>query len=198
MGYASSARRTWSASRSASLYTATADIPRSRQARMTRTAISPRFATRILRKGAVSSGPLACGPSRWPRVGVVPAAVLAVDPFGVGVEARAHSLVEGVLLRRVRVLHVRLAARESHDKAGTSLFPVLPQDLGAEVADRALAIAIVPLLAEREEVAQLVLADLESRDRPVHRCPPFRAGCWTIARFKVRKDKLRDFFALGK
>src|SRR5207247_7576342 len=98
MGYASSARRTWSASRSASLYTDTADIPRSRQARMTRTAISPRFATRTLRKGAVSSGPLACGPSRWPRVGVVPAPLLAVTPSGVAAEAPPHRLVEDVLL----------------------------------------------------------------------------------------------------
>src|SRR5262250_1665456 len=46
MGYASSAMRTWSASRSASENTATDAMPCSRHARITRTAISPRFATR--------------------------------------------------------------------------------------------------------------------------------------------------------
>src|SRR5438128_4042448 len=40
--------RTWSASRSACENTATEAIPCSRQARITRTAISPRFATRTL------------------------------------------------------------------------------------------------------------------------------------------------------
>src|SRR5688572_27138623 len=47
MQYASSARSRYGASRSASLYTATASMPRSRQARITRKAISPRLATRI-------------------------------------------------------------------------------------------------------------------------------------------------------
>ncbi len=50
MGYASSAIRTWSDARSASEYTATAAMPISRSVRMTRTAISPRLATRTLRK----------------------------------------------------------------------------------------------------------------------------------------------------
>src|SRR5512138_3342457 len=44
--YASSAYRTCNALRSASEYTATVSIPSSRQARMMRTAISPRLATR--------------------------------------------------------------------------------------------------------------------------------------------------------
>src|SRR5262245_50068636 len=46
MGYASSARRTWSAVRSHSENTATGEMSISRQARMIRTAISPRFAMR--------------------------------------------------------------------------------------------------------------------------------------------------------
>src|SRR5579862_3339738 len=46
MWNASSAMRTWRAPRSASEYTATVAIPISRQARITRTAISPRFAMR--------------------------------------------------------------------------------------------------------------------------------------------------------
>src|SRR6185503_16874997 len=45
----SSARRTWRLSRSASLNTATVATRSSRQARITRSAISPRFATRTLR-----------------------------------------------------------------------------------------------------------------------------------------------------
>src|SRR5512140_2294204 len=47
MQMASSAKRTCSELRSASLYTATALIPSSLQAQMTRSAISPRFAIRI-------------------------------------------------------------------------------------------------------------------------------------------------------
>ena len=47
MQTASSANRTWSASRSASEWTATVLIPNSRQAQMMRQAISPRFAIRI-------------------------------------------------------------------------------------------------------------------------------------------------------
>src|SRR5690349_3621364 len=49
MAYASSASRTCSAVRSHSEYTATGDTPISRHARITRTAISPRFAIRTLR-----------------------------------------------------------------------------------------------------------------------------------------------------
>ena len=47
MQTASSASLTWSDSRSASEKTATVLIPSSRAARTTRSAISPRFATRI-------------------------------------------------------------------------------------------------------------------------------------------------------
>src|SRR5260370_18069760 len=49
MHRASSANRTWSELRSASEYTATVGIPSSLHAQMTRRAISPRLATRILR-----------------------------------------------------------------------------------------------------------------------------------------------------
>src|SRR3954464_14616028 len=48
MWIASSASRTCGARASASLYTATDAMPISRHARMTRSAISPRLATRIL------------------------------------------------------------------------------------------------------------------------------------------------------
>src|SRR5580704_4995323 len=56
MGYASSAVRTWSDARSASEYTATEAMPISRRVRVTRTAISPRLATRTLRKGRGMGG----------------------------------------------------------------------------------------------------------------------------------------------
>src|SRR5579862_643421 len=49
MHTASSANRTWRELRSASEYTATVGIPSSLQAQMTRNAISPRLAIRILR-----------------------------------------------------------------------------------------------------------------------------------------------------
>src|SRR5262250_2129706 len=49
MQMASSAKRTWRLWRSASEYTATVRMPRSLQAQITRTAISPRLAIRILR-----------------------------------------------------------------------------------------------------------------------------------------------------
>src|SRR5438105_12111480 len=53
----SSANRTWRLSRSASLKTATVEISSSRQARMTRSAISPRFAMSTLRNMEPGSAP---------------------------------------------------------------------------------------------------------------------------------------------
>src|SRR3982751_1190775 len=56
MQTSSSAKRTWSDSRSASEYTATVCTPSSRHARMTRSAISPRLAMRtFLNTGAPRS-----------------------------------------------------------------------------------------------------------------------------------------------
>ena len=52
--WASSASRTKSASRSGSAYTATLPMPASLQARITRTAISPRFAIRTFCNGFTS------------------------------------------------------------------------------------------------------------------------------------------------
>ena len=54
-GTASSASSTWSDSRSASEKTATVAMPSSRQARMTRTAISPRLAMRTFSNGALTT-----------------------------------------------------------------------------------------------------------------------------------------------
>src|SRR3954471_285670 len=118
-------------------------MPRSRQARMTRTAISPRLATRTLRKGGVRSG-LAGRPLRRTRMRVVPAAVVAVDPLGVGLEARAQPLVERALFLRARVADVRLAPREVRDEPRPALFLLLPEDLRPEVSDRAIAVAVAP------------------------------------------------------
>ena len=55
--WASSAIRTKTASRSGSAYTATLAIPLSLQARITRTAISPRLAIRTFWSGVVSGTP---------------------------------------------------------------------------------------------------------------------------------------------
>src|SRR5690606_20575829 len=64
MHTSSSANRTCNESRSASLYTATVRIPSSLQARMTRRAISPRFAIRIFRNmGCVVASSLPRMPS---------------------------------------------------------------------------------------------------------------------------------------
>src|SRR5689334_3609422 len=63
---ASSASRTKSASRSGSAYTATLPIPASLQARMTRTAISPRLAMRTFSNG-FTSGTLGSLASADPR-----------------------------------------------------------------------------------------------------------------------------------
>src|SRR5437764_10571310 len=120
-------------------------MPSSRQARITRTAISPRFATSSRRK-SVSSGLSGARPLWRARVHVVPAAPVAVDPLGVGLQTRAKLLIEGVLLGRARVLHVRLAAGEMDDEAGAPLLTVLPEHFGPEIADRALAPAVVPVL----------------------------------------------------
>src|SRR6267142_1682367 len=177
MAYASSARRTWSAPRSASLYTATAAMPRSRHARITRSAISPRFAMRTLRNGGVRGrlAPLVGlteRPGRRVRVQVVPPTIRAVDPLGIGLEAAAQAPVERVLFRRVRVLEIRLAAREVDDEAGAAVLLVLPEDLRADVAERALLLAVGPFLTQREEFADLILPHLDACDRPVHLLPP--------------------------
>ncbi len=62
MWTASSARRTCRALRSASEYTATVAMPRVRQVAITRQAISPRLAIRILSKGACVAAAIG---SRW-------------------------------------------------------------------------------------------------------------------------------------
>src|SRR5688572_3934807 len=74
-----SATRTWPASRSASLYTTTVRRPSSRQARMIRTAISPRLATKTVRNGSGAAGAslrkdaATTGVPRLGRVAVLPA-----------------------------------------------------------------------------------------------------------------------------
>src|SRR5918999_3725149 len=75
---ARSAISTWSASRSASEYTATVGMPSSRHVRITRTAISPRFATRTrtfatrLARSSAPGGPLAELPVAVPLRGQLP------------------------------------------------------------------------------------------------------------------------------
>src|SRR5690554_2956142 len=68
MQTSSSAKRTCSESRSASLYTATVRMPISRQARITRSATSPRFAIRIfLNMGLRAVAPLPMSSARPSR-----------------------------------------------------------------------------------------------------------------------------------
>src|SRR6478735_6520902 len=71
--WASSASRTNSASRSGSAYTATLPMPASLHARITRTAISPRFAIRTFCNGFVSGTYDSCSSSGSPRGRVSPA-----------------------------------------------------------------------------------------------------------------------------
>src|SRR5215831_2393809 len=62
-----SASRTWRAPRSESEYTATVGMPSSRQARMTRTAISPRFAIRSFTRLIVVGSNVSGTGSTWHR-----------------------------------------------------------------------------------------------------------------------------------
>src|SRR5919204_2215488 len=142
-------------------------MPRSWQVRMTRSAISPRFATRIDVSGAVLSL-LGVGPRGRPRVLAVPRLERAVDPLRLALHARDEAPVEPVLLGRIRVLHVGLFGGEVHDHARATGFAVLPEDLGVDVPRRAHAFLGVPLAAEAHEVAQALFLQLEARDRPVH------------------------------
>src|SRR2546425_4532742 len=136
---------------------------------MMRSAISPRFATRTDLSVAVLAR-FGLSPGGRSRVRAVPRLEGPVDPFGLAVHARRHLPVELVLLGRVRVLHVRLFRREVDDHARPTGFLVLPEDLGVDVAGGADPPMLVPLLAERHEVAQALLLQLEASDRPVHRC----------------------------
>src|SRR5262245_31591816 len=63
-----SASRTWRAPRSQSEYTATVAIPSSRHARMTRTAISPRFAIRTFTTPIVIVRTASMGRGRGPEL----------------------------------------------------------------------------------------------------------------------------------
>ena len=111
--YASSAIATCSAARSASEYTATAPIPSSRSVRMTRTAISPRLATRILVKGGIGRvfSPTVSLPDQLTvaRIAAVPIVVLlfawdfpnhAYWATAVFVVAMATDQIDGWLARR--------------------------------------------------------------------------------------------------
>src|SRR5688572_15310444 len=105
---------------------------------------------------------IAQAPLRRVRVRGVPATESAVDPLRVGLEAGPQLLVERVLLRRVRIRDVRLAAGEMDDHAGATFFLLLPHDLAADVSESALALAIVPFLAECEEFADTILLYLQA------------------------------------
>ena len=111
-------------------------------------------------------------PGRRVRVQVIPPTIRAVDPLGIGLEARAQALVERVLFGRVRVLDIRLTAGEVDDEAGAAVLLVLPEDLRADVTEGAFLLAVGSFLSQREELADLILPDLDACDRPVHLMPP--------------------------
>src|SRR5688572_21668786 len=110
---ASSAKATCKASRSASEYTATASIPSSRSVRMTRTAISPRLATRTFVKSGTGRvfSPTVSLPDQLTvaRIAAVPIVVLlfawdfpnhAYWATAVFVVAMATDQIDGWLARR--------------------------------------------------------------------------------------------------
>src|ERR671934_644342 len=134
---------------------------------MTRSAISPRFATRIDLSEAVLSL-LGLGPGGRPRILAVPGLEGPVDPLRVAVHARLEAAIEAVLLGRVRVLLVRLFRGEVHDHAGAAGLAVFPEDLRVDVSGGAHTLLLIPLAAQREEIAQALLFQLEACDRPVH------------------------------
>src|SRR5262245_66598093 len=106
MQTSSSAKRTCSDSRSASLYTATVEIPSSRHARITRRAISPRFAIKTFLNirsaaGFAAAAHLREGAVRRPLDPAEPEGELA----GVGGEEERHFVADRAL---VIPLHQRL------------------------------------------------------------------------------------------
>src|SRR5688572_22942500 len=107
---------------------------------------------------------IAQAPLRRVRVRGVPATEGAVDPLRIRLETSPQLLVERVLLRRVRVRDVGLAASEVDDHAGATFFLLLPHDLAADVSESALALAVVPFLAECEEFANAILLYLQACD----------------------------------
>src|SRR2546427_5356616 len=159
-------------------------MPRSWQVRMMRSAISPRFATRTELSVAVLAR-FGFSPGGRSRVGAVPRLEGSVDPFGLAVHARRHLLVEAILLGRVGVLHVRLFRGEVDDHARATRLLVLPEDLGIDVSGRADPPVLVPFLAERHEVAQAFLLQLEASDRSVHMSPSERDVAVLAPRVRV-------------
>src|SRR5687767_1202401 len=142
MQTSSSANRTCSDSRSASEYTATVWMPSSRQARMTRSAISPRLATRTfltipvaaLRGGVL----LESAPARVARAG--------------------HALHAQRELARVRRVEDRALVRDDalrvpvHQRLVEALHPVLDRALLDQVRDVERLRHVADLVADRRRV----------------------------------------------
>src|SRR5450432_5816 len=123
MHTASSANRTCSEFRSASLYTATVEIPSSLQAQMTRRAISPRLATRIFWNMAVEGARLLLpagsdAEKRLPVLHRLPVFHVHANHFSAGVRLdfvhQLHGFHDAERLPAFHVpthLHKRLRAR---------------------------------------------------------------------------------------
>src|ERR671933_1094034 len=128
MHTSSSANRTCSDSRSASEYTATVSMPSSRQARMTRSAISPRLAMRTLRNIA-----------RYDAARARALTVLEARPARVA--RRGHALHAQRELARVAREEQRALVRDdalripAHDRLVEALHPVLDGALADEVGN---------------------------------------------------------------
>src|SRR5262245_2857422 len=147
----SSASRTWRLSRSASLNTATVEMRSSRQARMTRSAISPRLAIRTLRN--TGSGSLVDPVGRaGHRTLAVAALALHRLPGAVGGRRDALEL-EAELVGVVAVLE-RLflgdeaVAQQRHDRLVEGLHAVLGDALGDRGVDRRDLLRVEDVLAD--------------------------------------------------
>src|SRR5260370_31374813 len=139
MQNASSASRTCSEPRSASEYTATVLSPSSRHARMTRTAISPRFAIRTLENIAKSDS------RSWPCQGLpAPASYSAPRRrSGRGIDEE----------QRLSVLHRRAVVHQHPGDATIHIAGDLIEHLHLlEDADRLPGVDVVPFVDERRSV----------------------------------------------
>src|SRR5262245_26513646 len=162
----SSASRTWRLSRSASLNTATVAMRSSRHARSTRSAISPRLATRTLRNirllgthpvGALGGG--ARGGSR--RVRAHAGAEFAargrrgVDRLPGPIGGRRDALELETQLVRVGAVAERLfladqaLAQQAEDRLVEGLHPVLGGALGHQLAEQRRLLLIHDVFAHR-------------------------------------------------
>src|SRR5688572_5745053 len=144
MHTSSSAKRTWSDSRSASEYTATVCIPSSRQARMTRRAISPRFAIRTFLNMASEGSGNHVLRDRVPRRVAGPCNSLDSQRE----LAWVRRVIQGVLVRDDALLV------PVHERLVEALHAVLDGSLGDELGDVQRFRHVADVVAHRGSVDQ--------------------------------------------